>query len=291
MTDWKRPLKCLVGGLVLLVGAACWAGLSWGQVPPQTQCISTAEAGGTADKITIPLQPCQPTTSLLLLYLSATNVTATPTLQEIAVPVLPAQTIVTAAGGPLAVGALQAGSVVLLSNDGTDWRLIAGANGGGVNLTATSPIVVTPSPILNTGTVSISPVCRDGSGLALWPNCNQTWGAAQRGNQQGLTISGSTFTPDFNTEQHPLVQLVHASCPCTIAAPSNVASAIGQVGIILVQQSSAGSDLVVWNSIYKWPAGTAPTLTVTPTYFDIFPYYVESATDVLMGTGGMGYAP
>lgn len=260
-----KKTAALAGGLLVVLLGLLSVGEA--QYPPQTQCISTAEAGGTGDQITIPLQPCQPTTSLLLLYLTASNTTTTPTLQEIAVPVLPAETIVNADGSALGIGELRNNLVVLLSNDGTKWRIVAG------------------------GSAILSVVCRDASGIALWPNCNQTWGAAQRGHQVGLTISGSTFTPDFNAEQHPLIQLVHASCPCTIAAPANVSGAVGQVGLIIVQQSATGSDTVSWNSIYKWPAGTAPTLTVTPTYFDIFPYYVESATDVLMGTGGLGYAP
>src|ERR1700733_2996132 len=85
---------------------------------PATQCVSTALAGGTGDAITIPVLPCGVTTTLLLLTISTTNATTTPTLQMVTAQ---AQPIVEANGGSLAVGELQVGSVVLLTNNGTEW--------------------------------------------------------------------------------------------------------------------------------------------------------------------------
>ncbi len=92
-----------------------------------TQCISNALAGGTANAITIPLLPCSSATNLLLLTISTTN-TGAVTLQQQGGSALPLDD---ATGAPLIAGALQAGSVVLLSSTGTKWLLLTSSIGGG----------------------------------------------------------------------------------------------------------------------------------------------------------------
>lgn len=294
---WLAALSIAIGMTIMPAKAQLGAGYIGGNFEAKmtANCIVYSVAGGTSDAITIPqlvnpLTPCLPRQTLLGLTLTATNTTTTPTLT----PLLgPTQTIIQANGSAVTVGQLVSGTMVLLGNDGTHWRLLSGATGGGgsVSITATSPIVVTPSPITGTGVVSISPVCGDSTGLALWPSCNQTWGKTQRGNEASLSIAGSIFTPDFNVQQHPIITLIHASCPCTIANPANQSGATGQVGIIVVQQSATGSDTVTWGANYKWPGGTAPTLSTAANAVDIFPYLVFSSTDIFMGTGGQNYAP
>jgi hypothetical protein len=64
----------------------------------------------------------------------------------------------------------------------------------------------------------------------------------------------------------------------TLAAPSNVTA--GQSGVIVVTQDSTGSRTLAYNSIYKFAAGTAPTLTTTASAVDVLAYYVESSTRI-----------
>ncbi len=64
----------------------------------------------------------------------------------------------------------------------------------------------------------------------------------------------------------------------TLAAPSNVTA--GQSGVIVVTQDGTGSRTLAYNSIYKFAAGTAPTLTTTASAVDVLAYYVESSTRI-----------
>lgn len=96
--------------------------------PVTSQCVSTAIAGGTADAITIPTLPCTATSSLLILTLTGTNVTTTPTIQQIGVS--PAQVVLSGiGGGSVGVGALSSGSRVLLTYNGMNWFLLSNLSG------------------------------------------------------------------------------------------------------------------------------------------------------------------
>jgi hypothetical protein len=126
------------------------------------------------------------------------------------------------------------------------------------------------------------------SASANCPNCAllnvaQSWTAAQRGAQNTITISTSTFTPNFNTTQHPVFTLVHASCPCTLANPSTTPVA-GQTGIFEVIQSSTGSDTIgTWGSDYITAGGTAGlTLSTAANAKDFMGYYVVDSTHILL---------
>lgn len=115
----------------------------------------------------------------------------------------------------------------------------------------------------------------------------QTWTAGQSGGQFTPTINGSTFTCDFNQGNHCIIQLVHASCPCTIAAPSNLSSRVGETGVITTIQSSSGSDLVSWNSVFKFAGATAPTLSTAANAVDDFGFYARTSSAVDIGIFGL----
>lgn len=53
----------------------------------------------------------------------------------------------------------------------------------------------------------------------------------------------------------------------TMAAPTNLKD--GGTYILRVIQDGTGSRTVTWNSVFKWPGGTAPTLTTTASGIDI----------------------
>lgn len=90
---------------------------------PSTQCVTSVEAGGTGDALTVPLLPCFPTTNLLVLLLTATNTTTAPTL-EVTGSGVAAQTILNASGSALTIGQLPSGKRVILTYDGTNWFLL-----------------------------------------------------------------------------------------------------------------------------------------------------------------------
>lgn len=112
-----------------------------------------------------------------------------------------------------------------------------------------------------------------------------TWSAAQRGTPVTVSISTSTFTPNFNAGNNFQLTLVHASCPCTLANPSTSLVA-GQSGMIEVTQSSTGSDTIgTWGSDYVTAGGVATiTLSTGASATDYIPYYVDpTATHIVLG--------
>lgn len=111
-----------------------------------------------------------------------------------------------------------------------------------------------------------------------------TWTAAQRGQPSTLVISTATFTPNFDTAQNFAMTLIHASCVCVVANPSTTPVA-GQSGMIAITQSATGSDTVTWGGLYKFAGATAPTLSTGANAVDFLPYYVFSATQIVVGAG------
>lgn len=98
-----------------------------GQAQAQsTQCVTSTVAGGTADALTVPLLPCGLATNILILKLTATNTSTTPTLQMTGYSPLP---IVDSTTGALTVGALVSGATVYLTGTGTKWLLMSSAVG------------------------------------------------------------------------------------------------------------------------------------------------------------------
>ena len=110
----------------------------------------------------------------------------------------------------------------------------------------------------------------------------QTFTAAQRGTVSSLS-SAATITPNFATANNFSVSL---STNTTIANPSNLVA--GQSGAIAITYS--GDRTVAFGSNWKFPGGTAPTMTSTSGKVDVVVYYVESSTritaQVLLNTGG-----
>ncbi len=102
----------------------------------------------------------------------------------------------------------------------------------------------------------------------------QSFTAAQRGSVVALT-DGATITPDFAAGNNFSVTLGGNR---TLANPSNLTA--GQSGTIVITQDGTGSRTAAWGSSWKWPGGTAPTLTTTASAVDVIAYYVESATRI-----------
>lgn len=105
-------------------------------------------------------------------------------------------------------------------------------------------------------------------------NTNQSFSVAQRGTITALT-DGATITPNFNNANNFSVTLGGNR---TLANPTNLTA--GQSGVIVVTQDGTGSRTLAYGSNWKFPGGTAPTLTTTASAVDVIAYYVESTSRI-----------
>lgn len=102
----------------------------------------------------------------------------------------------------------------------------------------------------------------------------QSFTKAQRGAITALT-DGATITPDFSLANNFSVTLGGNR---TLANPTNLTA--GQSGVIVITQDGTGSRTLAYGSYFKFPGGTAPTLTTTASAVDVLVYYVESSTRI-----------
>jgi len=155
-------------------------------------------------------------------------------------------------------------------------------NSSGSNLVAT---------VLPTYTVVLTCILTSGTTAASWDadiqgftslsganiavlNSAQSFTAAQRGSISTLT-DGTTITPDFALANNFSVTLGGNR---TLANPTNLTA--GQSGVIVITQDGTGSRTLAYGSNFKFPGGTAPTLTTTASAVDVLAYYVESASRI-----------
>lgn len=102
----------------------------------------------------------------------------------------------------------------------------------------------------------------------------QAFTKAQRGTPVALTDATSIAT-DLSLGNNFSVTLGGNR---TLANPTNIVA--GQSGIIVITQDGTGSRTLAYGSYFKFPAGTAPTLTTTASAVDVLAYYVESSTRI-----------
>jgi trimeric autotransporter adhesin len=109
----------------------------------------------------------------------------------------------------------------------------------------------------------------------------QEYTAAHNFNATTLT-SGTSIAWDLSANQ--VARLV-LSTNGTMADASNKVD--GSVYILLVTQGT-GSNTLAWNATYKWPGGTAPTLTTGSAKSDIFTF-ISNGTS-LFGVASQNYS-
>lgn len=97
----------------------------------------------------------------------------------------------------------------------------------------------------------------------------QSFTAAQRGAVTALT-DGATITPDFSLSNNWSLTLGGSR---TLANPTNLTA--GQTGVIVITN---GAYTLSFGGYWKFPGGTAPTLTQNGT--DVLAYYVDSSTRI-----------
>jgi hypothetical protein len=105
-------------------------------------------------------------------------------------------------------------------------------------------------------------------------NANQSFSVSQRGAITALT-DGATITPNMNNANNFSVTLGGNR---TLANPTNLTA--GQSGVIVITQDGTGSRTLAYGSNFKFPGGTAPTLTTAANAVDVLAYYVESASRI-----------
>jgi len=87
------------------------------------------------------------------------------------------------------------------------------------------------------------------------------------GSEATLT-DGATIAWDVSTS--PIAKVTLGGNR-TLAAPSNAVGS-GQYISLLVIQDGTGSRTLTWNAVYEFTADTAPTLTTTANYGDLFTF-------------------
>ena len=96
--------------------------------------------------------------------------------------------------------------------------------------------------------------------------------AAQRGSVYSLGSVWGTQTPNLNTGNNFTVTLIGNA---TLANPSNQTS--GQHGVFRIVQDGTGSRTLAFGSNWKFPGGTAPTLSTAANAEDLLAYYVAAS--------------
>lgn len=102
----------------------------------------------------------------------------------------------------------------------------------------------------------------------------QSFTKAQRGTVVALT-DGTSIATDLSLGNNFSVTLGGNR---TLANPTNITA--GQSGVIVITQDGTGSRTLAYGSYFKFPGGTAPTLTTTASAVDVLAYYVESSTRI-----------
>ena len=118
------------------------------------------------------------------------------------------------------------------------------------------------------------------SGVSTLANVNSTgvstFGGAQIGRITTLANVSSNVTPDFASNNFFTLTL---DGNLTFQAPLNIST--GQAGVIFLVQDGTGSRTASFNTFYRFPAQTAPTLTTTANSVDMLTYVVKSSTEIL----------
>lgn len=86
---------------------------------------------------------------------------------------------------------------------------------------------------------------------------------------------GVSIAVNFNTSQNFIVQLGGNR---TLETPSNCVA--GQTGSLFIIQDGTGGRTLSYSSVWKWPGGTAPTLTTTSAAIDRIDYIVYTSTAI-----------
>jgi hypothetical protein len=118
----------------------------------------------------------------------------------------------------------------------------------------------------------------DSSGRLLVGTTSGSGKLTVSGNAIGTTVAltdAATVATDLSLANYYTLTLGGNR---TLGAPTNQTA--GQSGVIVITQDGTGSRTLAYNSVWKFPNGTVPTLTTTASAVDVLAYYVESGTRI-----------
>jgi len=178
---------------------------------------------------------------------------------------------------PQAVAPGTTGNV--LTSNGTTWQSTAGATpanptatitGAAINGTATTFMRSDAVPAFALTIAQLNTAVSDAD-VAISTSA-QTFTGGQRGAVTALTSSAAAIAINLATNNN----FSHTTSEnTTLSAPSSPVA--GQSGVITITQGATARTLA-YNTFWKFPGGTVPSLTATVGAVDVFVYNVESAT-------------
>lgn len=188
---------------------------------------------------------------------------------------LPTSGTVTALGN----SSTGSGSVVLATSPTLVTPTLGVASATSINkLTITQPASSATLTVANGKTATVSNTLTftgtDSSSVALgaggtvaYLGTAQAYTAQQNFSPATALSSSGTIAWNLNTAQVAKVTLTASS---TMAAPTNLVD--GGTYILRVVQGGTGSYNITWNAVFKWPGGTAPTLSTAVGAIDIITF-------------------
>jgi hypothetical protein len=108
------------------------------------------------------------------------------------------------------------------------------------------------------------------------------WSATQSVTPFALT-SGTTVAIDASKSNNFTLTMAGA---CKLSNPTNLTE--GMVLNFAVDQDATGGRALTFDTMFKWPGGTAPTWVTTASAKNFFSAYYDGT--VLLCSGGAGYA-
>ena len=145
-------------------------------------------------------------------------------------------------------------------------------SGNGANLTnvnaATLDSVDSTSFLRSDVSDSASATISFGGGISV---------TGRAGSQVSSVSSASTITLDFHSGPNFAVTL---GTNATFASPNNQSTVAGQAGSIFITQDGTGSRTASFNSVFKFPGGTAPTLSTAANAVDRIDYIVKANLEI-----------
>lgn len=157
---------------------------------------------------------------------------------------------------------------------------IASQTGTGTKFVVdTSPTLVTPVLGAATATTINGVTIPSATDTTALLGTTESFTKAQSITPVTVAISTATFTPNFAASNNHNITLVHASCPCTLANPTNITT--GQAGVMVINQSATGSDqITTYGTDYIFTNAAAPVLSTAASAVDEFSYYVVDSTHI-----------
>ena len=145
------------------------------------------------------------------------------------------------------------------------------APSGVLNSTAWSG---TANNAFNVGTVTAANVVSNSQLQANLANYASLGGLAA--NVQGIMATNNqtlTFSNPQNWDtSHGAMATITLTANTTMNAPTSLAN--GSY-VLIVKQDATGSRHITWNSVFKWPAGAAPSLSTAANAKDIFSFIYD----------------